>query len=217
MSPLGPEPPTARGRAKAERRDALLAAAARLFARRGFDGVSIEDLGSAAGVSGPAVYRHFPGKQAVLAALLVGASERLLVGGRAVVAQAGDDTPATIVLESLIRFHTDFALTDPDVIRVQERDLAALPDGDRHTVRELQRAYVELWLDVLTGARPGTDRVELRLRAQATFGLLNSTPFSVRSGAGAPDATETRTVLEEMAYAALTSRRSDGTGTARTD
>src|SRR4051812_34083370 len=51
-------PPTARRRAKAERRDALLSAAARLFARRGFDGVSLEDLGSSAGISGPAVYRH---------------------------------------------------------------------------------------------------------------------------------------------------------------
>ncbi|WP_239070776.1 TetR/AcrR family transcriptional regulator, partial [Cellulomonas chitinilytica] len=77
--------PTARLRAKAERRSALLEAAARLFARHGFEGVSIEDLGSSAGVSGPAVYRHFPSKQAVLGALLVEVSDRLLVGGRAVV------------------------------------------------------------------------------------------------------------------------------------
>ena len=73
---------------------ALLAAAARLFARRGFDGVSLEDLGSAAGVSGPAVYRHFPGKQAVLAALLVEVSQRLADGGRDVVAGAGEDLAA---------------------------------------------------------------------------------------------------------------------------
>src|SRR6195952_1914349 len=86
--------PTQRSQAKADRRAALLAAGAKLFAERGFNGVSIEDLGSAAGVSGPAVYRHFSSKQAVLAALLVGISEELLQGGRTVVAEAGEDQAA---------------------------------------------------------------------------------------------------------------------------
>jgi hypothetical protein len=44
---------TTRERAKAERADALVEAAARLFAQHGFDGVSLEELGSAVGVSGP--------------------------------------------------------------------------------------------------------------------------------------------------------------------
>jgi len=190
-------PPTARGRAKTERRNALLSAAAGLFARHGFEGVSIEDLGSSVGISGPAVYRHFPSKQAVLASLLVGVSEGLLVGGRTVVDDAGDDDAEA--LRGLIRFHADFALADPDVIRVQERDLAALSPEDRGSVRDLQRRYVDLWVDVLAALSPGTDRAELRLRAQATFGLLNSTPFSVRSVTPA----RTRALLEEMALAAL--------------
>jgi AcrR family transcriptional regulator len=187
---------TARGRAKAERRTALLRAAAHLFARRGFDGVSLEDLGSAVGVSGPAVYRHFASKQAVLAALLLDASERLLVGGRGVVEQTpGDD----VALRSLIAFHTDFALTEPDVIRVQDRDLAALSADDREAVRELQRTYVDLWVDVLSRLSPAAEHAELRLRAQATFGLLNSTPFSAR---GLSEA-RMRELLEEMALASL--------------
>ncbi|WP_456788290.1 SACE_7040 family transcriptional regulator [Cellulomonas sp. P5_C5] len=192
-----PAPLTARVRAKAERRDALLSSAAQLFAGRGFDGVSIEDLGSSVGVSGPAVYRHFPSKQAVLAALLVGVSEGLLAGGRAVVASADDDASA---LSALVRFHVDFALRDPDVIRVQDRDLAALSPQDRESVRDLQRRYIDLWVDVLARLSPTTDRAELRLRAQATFGLLNSTPHSVR----AVTPTRTRALLEEMALAALT-------------
>ncbi len=194
---------TARGRAKAERRDALLAAAARLFAHHGFDGVTIEDLGTSVGVSGPAVYRHFPSKQAVLVALLVGVSERLLVGGRTVVASADGDAAA---LASLVRFHAEFALAEPDVIRVQDRDLPALPAPDREQVRHLQRRYVEVWVDVLTRLHPGVERADLRLRAQATFGLLNSTPHSARGLSTA----RTRALLEEMALAALGSPR-DGT------
>ena len=46
--------PTQRSRRKAERRQQLLAAAARLFADRGFRAVSIEDLGATVGISGPA-------------------------------------------------------------------------------------------------------------------------------------------------------------------
>ncbi|KQR10389.1 TetR/AcrR family transcriptional regulator [Cellulomonas sp. Leaf334] len=189
-------PPTARVRAKAARRDALLSEAARLFAGRGFDGVSIEDLGSSVGVSGPAVYRHFPSKQAVLAALLVGVSEGLLAGGRTVVSSSDDDASALV---GLVRFHVDFALRDPDVIRVQDRDLAALTPQARESVRDLQRRYVDLWVDVLARLSPTADRAELRLRAQATFGLLNSTPHSARAVTPA----RTRTLLEEMALAAL--------------
>jgi len=201
MSSAAESPATPRSRAKADRREALLGAAATLFARSGFNGASIEDLGAAAGVSGPAVYRHFSGKQAVLAALLVGVSEHLVTGGQGVVDRA-EDAPAA--LGDLVRFHIDFALSNPDVIRVQDRDLNSLAEDDRHLVRALQRRYVELWVDVLRRVHPEVSEVLLRIRAHATFGLLNSTPHSAR------DSSEpgVRTLLEEMALAALGMPRS---------
>jgi AcrR family transcriptional regulator len=190
--------PTAREQAKADRRAVLLASAARLFAQRGFDRVSMEDLGAAAGVSGPAVYRHFSGKQAVLAALLIEVSERLHDGGHQVVTAASGPADA---LHALISFHVDFALSNPHVIRVQDRDLDSLAEADRHTVRTLQRGYVELWVSVLAGLRPDADPAELRIRSHATFGLINSTPHSARPSPGGM----TRDLLEQMAWAALTS------------
>lgn len=198
-TPRGPTPytvPTPRSRAKADRRHALLSAAATLFARSGFNGVSIEDLGAAVGVSGPAVYRHFTGKQAVLAALLIDVSEDLVAGGRAVVTATAE--PA-VALQGLVRFHVNFALTNPDVIRVQDRDLDSLAEADRHRVRALQREYVELWVQVLHRVHPSVDEAQLRIRAHATFGLLNSTPHSARASAE----TAVRALLEEMAVAAL--------------
>lgn len=188
---------TTREQAKADRRAVLLASAARLFAERGFDRVSMEDLGAAAGVSGPAVYRHFASKQAVLAALLVEVSESLHNGGHEVVQAARDDEDA---LRSLIRFHVDFALANPHVIRVQDRDLDSLADADRHAVRTLQRGYVELWVSVLARLRPAIDPAELRIRSHATFGLINSTPHSARPS----PTTAVRALLEQMAWAALT-------------
>ncbi|GAA1445529.1 SACE_7040 family transcriptional regulator [Leifsonia poae] len=192
--------PTQRSQAKADRRAALLAAAAGLFAERGFNGVSIEDLGAAAGVSGPAVYRHFAGKQAVLGALLVGVSQHLLDGGTEVATAAPEPSTA---LRSLIAFHVDFALSEPDTIRVQDRDLDALPDSERRAVRRLQRRYIELWMDVLSSLHPSVPSGELRMRVQATFGLINSTPHSVRAGGTSTDAAMARPVLERMAWAGL--------------
>ncbi|WP_205683951.1 SACE_7040 family transcriptional regulator [Cryobacterium aureum] len=187
---------TTRSRAKADRRSALLGAAATLFAQFGFNGVSIEDLGAAAGVSGPAVYRHFSGKQAVLAALLIDVSDDLVAGGRAVVTSRAD---AAVALRDLVCFHVHFALTNPDVIRVQDRDLDSLAEADRHRVRVLQREYVELWVGVLKRVHPTVDVALLRIRAHATFGLLNSTPHSARASARPT----VRALLEEMAIAAL--------------
>ncbi|TFD23705.1 TetR/AcrR family transcriptional regulator [Cryobacterium sp. TMS1-13-1] len=187
---------TPRSQAKADRRSALLGAAATLFSRSGFNGVSIEDLGAAAGVSGPAVYRHFSGKQAVLAALLIDVSQDLVAGGHAVVSETTD---AAAALRELVRFHVHFALSNPDVIRVQDRDLDSLAEADRHRVRLLQREYVELWVEVLKRVHPSGDEALLRIRAHATFGLLNSTPHSARTSAQPA----VRALLEEMALAAL--------------
>ena len=192
---------TERDRAKADRQAAILHEAARLFAERGYSGVSLEDLGAAVGVSGPAVYRHFENKQALLGAILVRVSERLRAGGRAVVDAGG--TPEER-LHAIIAFHVDFALADADVIRVQDRDLASLRDEDRHTVRRLQREYVELWIGILAGLHESHSESDLRVRAHACFGLINSTPYSSRGLRGAPADSTVRGILESMAYAALT-------------
>ena len=175
-------------------REALLREAARLFAERGFRGTSVEEIGAACGVSGPAVYKHFASKDDLLARLLVGVSERLLAGGQAVVAAAGDALEALV---GLVEARADLALGDPDLIRIQGRDLGSLSDIDRRQVRRLQRAYVELWADVLCRLEPGLPPAVARLRAHAAFGLLNSTPYS---GAGRGEA---RRELVRMACAAL--------------
>lgn len=199
--PTAPLPPTTlRSQAKENRRQALLSSAAALFAVDGFNRVSLEDLGAAAGVSGPAVYRHFAGKQAVLGALLLSVSQELLDGGRHVIA---DSDGAALALHRLVEFHVDFALSNPDVIRVQDQDFSNLADEDQAEVRTLQRNYVELWVEVLAGLHPGTEAAELRMRAHATFGLINSTPHSVRSHGRRIAVKRARPLLQSMALAAL--------------
>lgn len=192
---------TERDRAKADRHRSLLRAAARLFAEKGFSGVSLEELGSAVGVSGPAVYRHFANKQALLAEILIGVSERLLTGGREVATRAEDPRER---LTALVDFHVDFALADADVIRVHDRDLASLASEQRSTVRELQRAYVAVWTETLARIHPRRGDDELRVRAHACLGLINSTPHSVRAARGTTDDAGLHGILRDMAVASLT-------------
>jgi len=181
------------------RRDEILRVAAQLFAERGFHGVGVDDIGSAAGISGPGIYRHFDSKDAILAEMLLRISERLLAGGQARVAEADGNDSAAIA--GLIAWQTDFALSNPALIVVQDRDLANVADRDRRRVRQLQRRYVEVWVDVLSRLHPVAGEAQIRARAHALFGLINSTPHS--AGELSPDVMSR--ILCDMALAAATS------------
>ncbi len=158
-----------------DRRSQILDVAARLFAERGFHGVSVGDIGRAMGVSGPALYKHFDSKDAVLAEMLVAISERLLAEGQERVERAdGADTAIT----ALVDWHVEFALAQPALIVVQDRDWQSLPGEARERVRSLQREYVELWADQLRRRDPDLAPDRARAMAHAAFGLINSTPHS---------------------------------------
>jgi AcrR family transcriptional regulator len=146
-----------------------------LFAARGYHGVSMDDIGAAAGVTGPALYHHFAGKEAMLAAALYPVSENLLAGGKARVAEHEADPAAA--LAALVEFHVDFALANPAVIALHLHELDRLPEEPRREIRRLQRFYVEVWVNVLTALRADLSASEARVLAHAAFGLMNSTPF----------------------------------------
>lgn len=187
----------AMARARADRRADMLRTAAAMFAESGFHGVSMDDLGARLGVSGPALYRYFPGKESILAEMLVDVSERLLAGARECVTE--QPTPRDR-LSALVDFHVAFALAEPNLIAVQYRDLASSPERERRQVRLLQRQYVDLWAATLRDVYPTTSPERARACVQAAFGLLNSTPYARRS-----DDRELSALLSSMALAALTS------------
>jgi AcrR family transcriptional regulator len=179
------------------RREEILDVAVGLFAARGYHGVSMDDIGSAAGVTGPALYHHFAGKEAMLAAALIPVSQGLLNGGRQRVAAYPRDPRAAV--ESLIDFHVDFALANPAVIALHLHELDRLPDEPRRQIRRLQRLYVEEWVGALTALHRGLGAGEARVLAHAAFGLMNSTPFL----GGEVDRHRRATLLRTATLAAL--------------
>lgn len=184
------------------RRQQILREAARLFAERGFHGVGVDEIGAAVGISGPGLYRHFPGKDAMLAELLVGISGQLLTGARRRLSEADGHADASAVLDSLIEGHIDFALDDRPLITLHDRELDRLRESDRKLVRQLQRQYVELWVEVVRRVHPLLTEPAARSAVHSVFGLLNSTPHLGRAGT-LPGRGTTAALLHRMARGAF--------------
>jgi AcrR family transcriptional regulator len=172
----------------APRRELLLAAAADLFATRGYHAVGIDDIGAAAGITGPGVYRHFPSKQALLQALCDLAVDRMVELAR-----------HTDGLEALVDLHVGFVERERALIRVWLREQWSLDKEARRSSTRHLRAYEEVWRVALAGRRPdlGADRIALVV--SAVLGMLNTTSH-VESALGAEDR---RTALRDLALAAL--------------
>ncbi len=185
---------TARGQRTRER---LLGATAELVAERGFHAVGIADIGAAAGVTGSAIYRHFPSKQDILVALLDRVVDDLRAGAGSVVDEA--ETPAD-ALGGLVTAHVDFALRDRALIRVYDQEADHLPDADRARIRRTQRDYADVWVGALRAVRPDLSADAARAAVHAAFGLVNS----VADYRSTLPAAELRTLLIAMTRAALT-------------
>lgn len=190
------------------RREQILKEAARLFAERGFHGVGVDEIGAAVGISGPGLYRHFPGKDAMLAELLVGISGRLLTGAKHRLAETAADSPSA-ALDSLIEGHIDFALDDRSLITLHDRELDRLRDSDRKLVRQLQRQYVELWVETIRALYPALPEPTARSAVHSVFGLLNSTPHLGRAGS-LPGRGATARLLHRMARGAFEAAVGEG-------
>ena len=184
------------------RREQLLEAAAHLFADRGFHGVGIDDIGAAAGISGPGVYRHFSSKSALLEALCDRAMSRMLEGAHVISGRHGDDPHAA--LESLVDLHVRFAVQERALIGVWVREARALSDDVRRSLRRRMRAYEQPWQDVVGRLREDLDAAEVAVVTGSTLAMLNGTALT--SPSVEPDRLEV--LLRRMALAALLTRRS---------
>lgn len=182
------------------RREQLLEAAALLFAERGFHAVGIDDIGAAAGISGPGVYRHFASKQALLESLCDRAMSRMLEGAEDIMAAHDDPQEA---LEALVDLHVAFAVEQRALIGVWVRETRALSDDVRRSLRRRMRAYEQPWHQVLERLRDDLDTADVRVVTGSTLAMLNGTAFTSPE----VEPVQLARLLRRMALAALLSRR----------
>jgi AcrR family transcriptional regulator len=178
----GPRPA---GLRPVSRREALVAVAVRLFAERGYPSVGLDDIGAAAGIAGPSVYHHFPGKSDVLAAALHRGNEALWLGLHRALAHATGPSDA---LDRLVAHYTDFTAENPDVVAVLVTEVIHLPADRRRDFRRAQRDYLAEWVALLRLRDPAAPEAEARVRVHAALALVNSLSriHHLRAAAGHP-------------------------------
>jgi len=101
-----------------ERREQLLDVGRTLFASKGFDGTSVEEIAEKAGVSKPVVYEHFGGKEGLYAVVVDREVSRLL--DRITAALVGDHPRE--LLEQAAGALLDYVESDTDGFRILVRD-----------------------------------------------------------------------------------------------
>jgi AcrR family transcriptional regulator len=155
----------------ATRREAILDAALELFRRRGFHSVGIDEIGTAAGISGPGVYRHFPSKSSLLVALFDSITDQMLAAAEQI---QKADWPPDVTLDRLVALHAATAVAERGMVAVWLQDGRSLPEPDEQRIRRRQAEYVGIWVATLTRTRPDLAPAEVETVVHAALGAVNS-------------------------------------------
>jgi AcrR family transcriptional regulator len=162
---------------RATRREALLAAAADLFDARGYQPVSMEEIGAAAGVAAPSVYRHFVSKAELLYAILIRGGEVLHMS----VSQAlAASQHAADALDRVARAYIAMVVEGPALFGVLIREVGSLPDPMRDEVLRVQRRYIAEWVRLLREVRPDLPDAEARVLTYGVFSVVTDTARTPR-------------------------------------
>ena len=174
--PRGRPRKTVEDRDDGNRRLALVAGAARLFRRKGFDATSTRDIAAAVGMQSGSPFYHFKSKGALLYAVME-EGMRSAIERQALALQKSDPSAADpqTLLAVLIRNHFDILLgPGSDFIPVMLYESRAITARQRATLATLQGEYEAPWVPVLRALHQrGQLRADVKLARLMIFGALN--------------------------------------------
>lgn len=158
-----------------QQREAILEAAAAMFAKNGFPGSSMAMLGEASGASKARLYHYYSGKDAILFDLLDRYTQRLVAIARTAGAGAASQPP-TQRLDAMVRaFMREYTTSQTRHI-VLLHDVDFLAEPERAKVRGQEREIVRLFRDALAEAYAGRIAPrELTAHTMMLFGMINWT------------------------------------------
>lgn len=186
-TPPQPRPAATAALAPRSVREALLTEAARRFARDGYTGVGIEDIGAAVGLAASSVYGHIPSKRDMIVTAFQRGAAVLFMDLKRIHSSAATAGEA---LSQLVDSYTRFALEHHDIIDLMITEIDHLPEAERHEARQAQHDYVGEWVHLLDQVHPGLDRTVHRIRVHAALTVINNaarTPH-LRGELGMPQA-----------------------------
>jgi AcrR family transcriptional regulator len=157
-----------RGTRPRNRRELILVAAADLFVKHGYAKVGMSDLADAVGIGPSALYRHFAGKQDVLATVLAGGLDaaRALVGGL----DPADRSAAAAVLAAR-------ALDQRHLGLMWQREARDLSPAAYQPLRDVTAGIGRTLAGYVQSVRPGTPDAAADLLAWALLAVLTSPSF----------------------------------------
>jgi AcrR family transcriptional regulator len=172
-TPLTPQPPGATDRSQiSSRREELLAAAAGAFRRDGFSAVGTDDIGAEVGIVGPALYRYFDSKLAILIALCQRLDEWLNL--ETMRALRGSSDPQEM-LRALVDGYTRVAIESPDLISAAIVESLHLPRAVADSLHRSRSDRESEWMRCLAQLRPNQSDIQLRIRIATAIGFINDT------------------------------------------
>ena len=163
-----------------ERRLRILDAAAELFHVHGYAMTSVDAIGARAGVTGPAVYRHFLNKQELLLELLEMAVAKALGDGAS---EAVGDPEAR--LAAMVHNIVVHALAERALIGLLYAVHDRGDDTDRQKLGRIRATVVERWTHALRAARPELPSHEAETYVQAAMSVVAG--IARRDAAADPD------------------------------
>ncbi|MDJ0924838.1 MAG: TetR/AcrR family transcriptional regulator [Acidimicrobiia bacterium] len=128
-------------------RDDVVAAAGRLFAKRGFHGTSMRDLGDELGMLGSSLYSHVRGKNELLVEVIAKGAEFF----NGVVVAAAEQTGSAIdELRNLVYGHVHVVVDHIDEARTFLFESRFLPEANRRQIVEMRDAYEAAYRKVIS-------------------------------------------------------------------
>jgi AcrR family transcriptional regulator len=153
-----------------KRREAIVATAAGLYAKSGFDGASVSDLAKACGASKSLVYHYFPSKEDILYEVMESHLESLVeAADRAM--RSGD---AKERLRALAHAFMHLYSGAQNSHKVLLNELDNLPPGRRKEVVHKQRRIIAIVETLIREIRPDAGAITLPL-TMLFFGMINWT------------------------------------------
>ena len=146
----------------------ILDAAAQAFHEKGFHGVGVDELGVRAGLSGPSIYRHFSGKDEILATLLNEAMDELLSAAVPVHDDPEQD------LQRALRHHVRFALANRQLVTLHQREVRSLADPWARSFARRRGQYTRRWEALVARRFPDLDDQAVAATTQACLGTVFS-------------------------------------------
>ena len=177
---------TLRERKKAQTREALAEAALQLFADKGFEHVTVDEIADTAQVSRRTYFRYFPTKEAVV---FPDRERRLLQFQEMLASRSADEAPLETVRRALMELARDYEENRARVMlqqRIVEGSLTVLA-YDAELDRQWESAIAVALGDRVGRITPQADRRRARLQAGALMGAIRAILNEWYAGAGKGD------------------------------